>query len=99
MGGDQIWTYEYIEPVPGENEKMDDTETRDRLLSDRKNMCDQFEAATAKWAQNLDDTEDAKSRQGLITQLQENYLELDPYIRSRSFYDRQGLIKANGFAE
>lgn len=99
LGGDEDWEYKYIEPVPGENDKMQDSETRDKLLASKEEIVKQFEAATVEWIKNPDG-ENAKAtkaaRDTLAGQLRDNYWKLDPYVRARSLYDRQGILQPGG---
>ena len=96
LGGDEDWEYKYVEPVPGENDKMKDVETRDRLIKSREELARQFEVATQNWIQHPEGEEakEAKAeRDRIAVQLRESYWQLDPYIRARSLYDRQGNIR------
>lgn len=102
LGGDEDWEYRYVEPVPGENDKMQDVDTRDRLLKARDELATQFEAATKRWIQHPDGeaAEVAKAeRDRLAAQLRENYWQLDPYVRARSLYDRLGVIQGGATAQ
>ncbi|RWA03196.1 hypothetical protein EKO27_g11909 [Xylaria grammica] len=99
MDGTSGWTYEYIEPIPGENDKMKDTETRDKLVKEREALYEEFENKTIEWIHEDDATKRTaiKSERGAIAQkLKEQYWRLDPYIRSRTLYDRIGVIKPDG---
>ncbi|KAM3559463.1 hypothetical protein MY1884_003459 [Beauveria asiatica] len=92
LGGDLDWEYEYVEPVEGENDLMKDTATRDRLLAERKEIGKRFEAATRKWVQASTPEINAE-RTSLANELRVNYWKLDPYIRARSMYDRNGNLR------
>ncbi|KAM3559489.1 hypothetical protein ARSEF4850_004121 [Beauveria asiatica] len=92
LGGDLDWEYEYVEPVEGENALMKDTATRDRLLAERKEIGKRFEAATRKWVQASTPEINAE-RTSLANELRVNYWKLDPYIRARSMYDRNGNLR------
>ncbi len=96
------WEYEYKEPIPGENDKMKDTETRDRLLASREELVKQFESTTLAWIKNPTG-EEAKTikekREAIAVQLRDGYWQLDPYVRSRSLYDRVGIIQPDGRAD
>ena len=97
LGGDEDWTYQYIEPVSGENDLMNDTETRDRLLAGRESIVKDFEKATLDWIHNRGESVDTKSkRTELADSLKEDYWKLDPYIRARSYYDRVGMLNSGG---
>ena len=101
LGGDEDWEYQYVEPIPGENSKMNDTETRDRLLQSREEVAKQFEAATMEWIQQPDGEEGKANkarRDKIADELRKGYWILDPYLRARSLYDRIGVIQADGKA-
>lgn len=90
-----------MEPIPGENDKMADTATRDALQAKRDELVRQFESATLEWIHaSADDHERRKllaaTRDEVAAKLRENYWELDPYIRARSLYDRTGIILPGG---
>lgn len=97
LHGSEEWTYKYIEPVPGENDKMKDTETRDRLIQQRSTIVDEFEKCTLDWIHGDGEIEGVKqARNEIANRLREDYWVLDPYIRARSFYDRTGIINPGG---
>ncbi|EPQ67604.1 Bgt-4258 [Blumeria graminis f. sp. tritici] len=98
IGGDEDWEYKYVEPVPGENDMMKETETRDKLLCEREEIAKEFEKITQEWI-NARDAESSSiniKRQEVANSLRDNYWKLDPYIRARSYYDRVGIISAGG---
>ncbi|KAK7426314.1 phosphatidylinositol transfer protein csr1 [Neonectria magnoliae] len=99
LEGDEDWEYKYIEPIPGENDKMKDTETRDRLVEAREELVKKYEHATREWIRNPEGDE-AKAikaeREKLAEQLKVDYWNLDQYIRARTLYDRQGAIQGGG---
>lgn len=100
LAGSEDWTYNYIEPVPGENDKMKDTESRDKLLKNREGIVDEFEKATLEWINGEGDLESfKKKRHEIANKLKDDYWVLDPYIRARSYYDRVGLINPGGKLE
>ncbi|KYK56674.1 CRAL/TRIO domain protein [Drechmeria coniospora] len=99
LGGDEDWEFTYVEPREGENDAMMDTNTRDRLLKGRAELYKEFEAATQKWIQAPDSQEGkeaAAERPKLAEKLRVDYWTLDPYVRSRSLYDRIGNILPGG---
>lgn len=104
LGGDEDWEYKYIEPVEEENEVMKDKETRDRLLEQRKFDVVEYQNKTFRWIA-VGGTQDGKEeeagklkseRDQLARRLNENYWQLDPYVRARSLYDRVGMIEKGG---
>lgn len=99
LDGEENWEYKYVEPVPGENDKMKDVETRDRLQAEREQQYKAFEEATIRWIQNPDGEAGKASkaqREAIATKLRTGYWTLDPYVRARSLYDRIGVIQAGG---
>ncbi|KAH0489098.1 hypothetical protein TgHK011_010178 [Trichoderma gracile] len=94
LGGDENWEYQYVEPVPGENDLMKDTETREKLLAERQKLVNEYEEATVQWINQPEGSKDVLAKRNkLATQLKEDYWRLDPYLRARSLYDRQGILQ------
>ena len=96
LGGDEQWSWQYIEPVEGENKLMQDTEAKKKLQKDREEVYTQFEDRTKEWVKGEDV---AAKRLDLARQLKINYCQLDPYIRARSIYDRLGMIDLESMAK
>lgn len=97
LGGAEDWNYQYIEPVPGENDTMKDTATRDKLLLAREEIVKEYEKATLEWIHGMGDVQAVKkSRNDIAGRLKADYWGLDPYIRARSYYDRVGMINPGG---
>ena len=93
LGGDEDYSYKYIEPVAGENKRMEDTATRDTFRSERAELAKSYESETLAWIAG-EDVGEARTR--IAQRLAENYWKLDPYVRSRSLYDRTGVISEGG---
>lgn len=97
LDGSEDWAYNYIECVPGENDKMKDLETRDKLLEQRKSLVKEYEDATLEWIHDNGKDEAIKTKRDVLAnKLREDYWKLDPYIRARSYYDRVGLLNPGG---
>ncbi|TGO56614.1 hypothetical protein BCON_0075g00040 [Botryotinia convoluta] len=97
LGGDENWEYKFVEPVPGENDLMKDTATRDKLLKERENIVDAYEKATLEWINSEGKTPEIKTRRTeLAKELRDDYWKLDPYVRAKSLYDRTGVINPGG---
>ncbi len=92
LGGDLDWEYKYVEPIEGENDLTKDTATRDRLQAERQEISQRFEAATRKWVE-ASTPEIVAERTKVAKELAVNYWKLDPYIRARSLYDRNGNLR------
>lgn len=99
LDGDENWEYQYIPPTIGEDAKLKDTATRERLLAAREEIVKQFEQATREWIQSPEGEQGQgikAERKKLAVQLREDYWNLDPYLRARSVYDRQGALQGGG---
>ncbi|KAM0667825.1 hypothetical protein MY8738_010118 [Beauveria namnaoensis] len=99
LEGDEDWEYKYIEPVENENAAMQDTATRDKILGERSLLVRGFEDATRAWLRESGSENGKQARErrdSIAAKLRDNYWKLDPYIRARSLYDRQGVIGADG---
>ena len=94
LEGDEQFEYKYIEPVPGENDIMKDTATRDQIQEERDSMVQRFEEATKQWIAGEEGA--GAERDAVANELNENYWKLDPYIRARTLYDRIGAIGERG---
>lgn len=91
--GEEDWTYTYVEPVAGENDKMKDTTKRDGLLAAREQLYKDYEEATLKWIKSPEDASIKAQRDSIAAKLRADYWVLDPYVRARSLYDRTGWIQ------
>jgi hypothetical protein len=89
LGGDEDWEYQYVEPKQGENDTMEDIETRNKIEAERTQLVQQYQAETVAWAKGEQKAED---RATLRQKLLQNYWQLDPYVRARTLYDRIGII-------
>jgi hypothetical protein len=96
LGGEEGWEFKYIPPVIGENEMMKDVAAKVQVEAERQKIVDGFEKATISWIENSTDEETKKKRWELRLSLKANYWKLDPYVRSRSYYDRAGIIQPGG---
>lgn len=88
-----------MEPVVGENPKLKDTVTRDRLLEERESLYDEYEQKTLQWLHTADAekrTAVKAERAQVANNLRDGYWILDPYVRARSLYDRVGILNEGG---
>ncbi|KXJ91550.1 CRAL-TRIO domain-containing protein [Microdochium bolleyi] len=92
-GGDDDYTYSYIEPRQGENDAMQDAEAIARLTKEREAIIADYERATVEPV-SAQDRYDERSR--LADKLAANYWQLDPHVRSRNIYDRLGILSETG---
>lgn len=96
LGGDEDWEYQYIQPQPHENNKLNDVETRNRILADRKRLGDELFSISAAMVADSEAETSKSRRDEVIEKLRDNYWTLDPYVRARGLLDRTGVIKGNG---
>ncbi|KAH8648681.1 CRAL-TRIO domain-containing protein [Xylariales sp. PMI_506] len=99
-GGKDDWTYSYVEPQAGENDCFQEEEKKAPIEAERAKIIDEYEAATISWAalelESDAATEMAAKRAELAERLRVNYWQIDPFVRSRSFYDRTGILDREG---
>ena len=93
LGGDELYTYSYLEPSPNEDAQLLNTTTRDKAQEERTELVKSYESETLSWIHGEDSGE---GRARLAQRLAENYWRLDPFIRAKSLYDRTGVIKDGG---
>ncbi len=102
LGGGEEWEYRYVEPVEGENDAMKDVEGREKVEKERERDVLEFQKKTFSWIAKGKTSNDAvaaelaKERDELALRLNESYWALDPFIRARTLYDRQGMIGRGG---
>ncbi|KAF9886742.1 hypothetical protein FE257_011119 [Aspergillus nanangensis] len=102
LGGPEDWEYEYTEPDPDENDRLNDYLARNAILAERQTIADEFLASTCHWiaATRANDplgvSEATSYRDETVEQLRRNYWKLDPYVRARNYLDRTGVIQPGG---
>ncbi|KAK9479141.1 CRAL-TRIO domain-containing protein [Lipomyces japonicus] len=91
LGGTNDWEYKYIEPVAGEDDLLNDSETREKLLEEREKIVREYEDATWSWIFSTS-SEFRNARNEIAKRLREDYVNIDPYLRAKTVYDRVGYI-------
>ncbi|KAI8623358.1 CRAL/TRIO domain-containing protein [Xylariaceae sp. FL1651] len=95
-GGKDSWEYTYVEPVPGENARLEKSEKRREIQKERNELICDFERVTAAWAslepESPAGNEKGSRRSELADQLSVSYWKLDPYIRAKTYYHRVGML-------
>ena len=99
VGEEENWEYKFIEPKEGENDMMNDHETRQKLQDERNAGVLEYQNKTFDWinsgtgevGQKIKDQRDETAQK-----LHDNYWRLDPYVRARTLYDRVGMIEKGG---
>ncbi|KAJ0419211.1 CRAL-TRIO domain-containing protein [Aspergillus carlsbadensis] len=106
LGGDQEFTYKYIEPEADENVTMADKAAGDAAMVSRMMTGLEFIASTAAWISASHSAKKsgeegekeaakhlAERRGEVIERFRQSYWKLDPYVRARALIDRRGAIK------
>ncbi|PYI33473.1 CRAL/TRIO domain-containing protein [Aspergillus indologenus CBS 114.80] len=96
IGGPEGWDYEFVEPVAGENERMTETATRDRLLAEREELASRLLELTEEWLAAAQPEGVAVQRTEAIAAWRKQYWALDPFVRGRTCLDRTGVIQEGG---
>ncbi|CAD6939020.1 unnamed protein product, partial [Tilletia caries] len=101
MGGTMQWEWDYIEPTAAENALLKDTQTRDAVRKEHNELNSRFEEVTRAWVNTKDDSDQAAKdlnyrRHVLGKQLRLKQFQLNPYIRARNIYQRNGTLKEDG---
>lgn len=100
LGGDDPWEYQYVEPRTGENERMVDESSLQRLVDERSSIVKEYENTTQEWITNSENRKVLQQkRNDLAERLRSGYWQLDPYVRARSLYDRTGMIREGGLIQ
>lgn len=97
LGGESVTDPDvFTKPDEALDAKMADHEAKAKILAERDEIIQKFITATVGWIEAVDEKESDKffnEKVSLGSQLTENYSRLDPYIRSRSMYDVNGMLK------
>lgn len=96
LGGDDKFKVEYIPPAEDEDKLMSDLVVKNKLLQERADIVERFLDATVKWIE-AESVEESKKwlneKIAIGDELIANYIKLDPYVRSRTEFDRSGVLK------
>lgn len=97
-GGLKLNLDKYDMPDGSKDELLKDTATRDKLQAEREEYIQQFLELTAKWIEtdpaDKEKHDKIRHERALVAEkIDNNYIALDPYIRSRSAYDIRGELK------
>lgn len=95
-GSNEVDLDHYHKPDAANDVKMEDHETAKQIMEKRQQLIAKFIEATVHWIE-ADSKEDSQrfleEKLGISAQISHNYLELDPYVRSRSACDTNGILK------
>lgn len=97
LGGECTYDYDnYSKPDGSLDTKLDKKDELEVVMEERHSIVEKFIQATVSWIEAGDKETSAKFLEAKIElskELTRNYVKLDPYIRSRSFYDYEGTLK------
>ncbi|CAG8476411.1 6226_t:CDS:2 [Acaulospora morrowiae] len=99
LGGEDQWKYCYVPPEENENYRMKDEVTKKQKIEYRLSLEPQFESLTKQWIKDPNNTKITNERDQLKEQLRKAQLEVNPYVRARTFYHRIGVLKEDGTCE
>ena len=94
IGGDQVDVVKWVEPQPGEKEGLDRNDPkRQEMWKSYRDISRDYEEVTKKWiiSDGQDDRLNAE-RDQQSKRLRLKYIELEPFLRARSMYQRAGII-------
>ncbi|KAH3684262.1 hypothetical protein WICPIJ_004765 [Wickerhamomyces pijperi] len=96
LGGEDKFDPTFIEPNAEDDKLMSDTEAKEKVLAERQEIIDKFVRATVNWIESENDEDNAKFKAEKLNigkELAQNFIKLDPYVRTRNYYDRNGSLK------
>jgi len=103
LGGEEDWSYQYVEVDPNENPKLSDEAGRESLLAKHAELVKKYESTVLEWIHEGEEGHEKKEmeerrveRNMVAEELRRNYWESDPYLRAKSLYDRIGVIGPKG---
>lgn len=100
LGGLDDYDFEYVTPTKSNSSRKVRDETYDKLLARREQLILTFLQTTIAWLEAKTEAESTKWLDAKIQlggELAQNYIQLDPYIRERGPFDRNGAIAKLGF--
>ncbi|KAI1127634.1 phosphatidylinositol transfer protein [Nemania abortiva] len=105
LGGGDNWHYTYHEPGVDEDVYIARVDEREIIQAERREIARRLLAATQAWIkhESVGGHKEAIAQEHLrrteIEALRANYWTLDPYVRSRTYLDRAGVIRPGGSIE
>lgn len=94
LGGECDFKYEYIFPNVNENDRLKDSTRRNVLEDERNQILDAFMENTSIWIKGTGyvASEAQAQKDSWADKLRSRYWALDPYIRARNIFDRNGVM-------
>lgn len=100
LGGDDDYAPKYVVPTKENSSKLPKDDKYEKLMAQREQLCLAFLESTLSWinAKSVEESTkllDIKIQLG--AELAKNYLKLDPYVRNRGTFDRDGSLGTFSF--
>lgn len=104
LGGTDDFNFDYVEPDlddplnggGGEAVQAAMRAERDRLLAERRVICDEYMEMTKRWIEvarsGRDPSEMQAMRKKVSDEIVASYWKLDPFLRARSIFDKYGML-------
>jgi len=97
LGGEVVTGFQFKEPEDGENDMLNDEAGKKKAEDNYQSLVDEYEDATRKWTKSKGNNDEIiKKREILVKKLRIAQFELEPYIRGRTVYHRNGTIDGQG---
>ncbi|WFD31104.1 hypothetical protein MSPP1_002137 [Malassezia sp. CBS 17886] len=97
MGGTLDWDWNYPEPVPGENDLMNDTGTREAIRGEYLALTNEMDEVTQQWATTQGPQPDLDYRRAVLAnKIRLKVFQLSPYIRAVNVYQRTKVLRNDG---
>lgn len=95
FGGTSSWSYEFKDPIEGENKKLEDIDTREIRMNKFVDAAEHLEELTKKWV-NGDSSVAEERRETVMKELVVRRFDLAPYLRGVTSFDRDGTVVGDG---
>lgn len=97
LGGNVDNGFRFLEPVPGENELLNDKPGRDRAQAVYNQRVVDYENATRDWIAAEGKDPAVINKRAMVTkQLRVAQYDLEPYVRGKTVYHRNGTLDGQG---
>ena len=100
LGGLDVYEPEFVAPTKANSARKPKDEKYEKLVTQREQLTLTFIESTIAWLNSKteeDSTKWLKLKIQLGGELAQNYIQLDPYIREKGVFDRNGAITKLGF--
>ena len=80
-----------IEILPNFTTDLSRLSSLQKAIADRQKLIDEYASVTREWSKS-DDPKITKKREIIVDRMRAQYHELDPYVRGRGAYHRNGNV-------